>query len=69
MNSREIFNRINDLLEEEGYQIEISDISELEDFLNDDINMDLESYDEIEYLYNELLSLDDEEEQDENFEM
>jgi len=69
MNSREIFNRINDLLEEEGYQIEISDISELEDFLNDDNNMDLESYDEIEYLYNELLSLDDEEEQDENFEM
>ncbi len=51
----EVFERVNELLENTGYPLEIKDISDLEDFLNELDNQQYEEYDEIEKLYNDLM--------------
>ena len=52
---REIFERINELMESSGLTYEINDVSGLEEFLENDDNQQYEEYEEIESLYNELL--------------
>lgn len=52
---QEIYDKINELLETTDYGDEIRDISELEGFLEDDENQQLEEYEEIEKLYNMLM--------------
>lgn len=51
----EIYDRINELLEDADYGYEIKDVSELEDFLEDEENQQLEEYEEIEKLYTMLM--------------
>jgi len=51
----EIYDRINELLEDTDYGYEIKDVSELEDFLEDEENQQLEEYEEIEKLYTMLM--------------
>lgn len=53
--SHEIYNRINELLEDVDYGYEIKDVSGLEDFLEDEENQQLEEYEEIERLYAMLM--------------
>lgn len=55
MLKNEIFERINELMENVEYPVEIRDVSDIEDFLNDEDNQTLEEYDEIEKLYNDLM--------------
>jgi hypothetical protein len=55
MNTPEIFARINELLEDTQYPYEITDITELEEFLNNDTNSDYEVYGDIEQLYENLM--------------
>ncbi|MEN6315180.1 MAG: hypothetical protein ABFD25_13145 [Clostridiaceae bacterium] len=52
---QEIYDRINELLEDTDYGYEIKDVSELEDFLEDEENQQLEEYEEIEKLYTMLM--------------
>lgn len=52
---QEIYDKINELLEDADYGYEIKDVSELEDFLEDDENQQLEEYEEIEKLYTMLM--------------
>jgi hypothetical protein len=47
--------RINELLENTDYPMEIKDISDLEDFLNEMENQQYEEYEEIDKLYNDLM--------------
>lgn len=54
-NDQEIYDKINELLETTDYGDEIRDMSELEGFLEDDENQQLEEYEEIEKLYNMLM--------------
>jgi hypothetical protein len=55
----EVFERVNELLENTGYPMEIKEISDLEDFLNELDNQQYEEYDEIEKLYNDLMEEED----------
>lgn len=55
MDIQRIFDKINEMLEETDYPVEINDISDLEDFLNDDENTKYDCYDEIEKLYERIL--------------
>lgn len=50
-----ILDRINRLLEEAGCGKSVSDIKQLQEFVNDDDNKKLEVYDEIEELYAVLM--------------
>lgn len=52
---QQIYDRINELLEDIDYGYEIRDLSELEDFLDDEENQQLEEYEEIEKLYTMLM--------------
>lgn len=55
MNTPEIFAHINELLEDTGYPYEISDITDLEEFLNNDANTEYDAYGDIEQLYETLM--------------
>lgn len=55
MDERTIYDRINDMLADTEYPIEIRDIVDIEEFLNDTSNTELDVYDEITELYNQLL--------------
>lgn len=59
MGKNEIFERINELLEETDYPVEIKDISDLEDFLNEVDNQQYEEYEEIEKMYDDLMEESD----------
>lgn len=63
MGRNEIFERVNELMETMEYPVEIKDISDIEDFLNEEDNQTLEEYEEIEKLYNDLLEGNDLEEE------
>jgi predicted house-cleaning noncanonical NTP pyrophosphatase (MazG superfamily) len=52
---QDVIDKINEILENSDYAIEIKDISDLEDFLNDDENQVLEEYEDIEKLYTEMM--------------
>ncbi len=54
-----ILDKINGMLEETDYPFEIKDISDVEDFLNDDRNTRFSFYDDVEQLYDSLLGYDD----------
>ncbi len=55
MYKNEIFEKANELMENADYPVEFKDISDIEDFLNEEDNQTLEEYEEIEKLYNELM--------------
>lgn len=55
MEDSSIFDRINSMLEDTDYPLEIKDISDLEDFLNDEDNMRLEQFESIARMYDELM--------------
>lgn len=55
MNEAAIFDKINSLLEETDYPMEINDISDLEEFLNDEDNSSYDVYPAIEKLYDQLM--------------
>lgn len=55
MDRDQIFERINRLLEDTDYPVEITDIEELEEFLNDDGNSEFDAYEEIGRLYDQLM--------------
>ncbi|MCX8129957.1 MAG: hypothetical protein N3I35_07665 [Clostridia bacterium] len=59
MDERIVFSRVNSMLAEADYPLEIKDIADLEDFLNDAGNASMGLYDEIEQLYNQLLGYED----------
>lgn len=52
---QDMIEKINELLENSDFAIEIRDVSDIEDFLNDEDNQELEEYEEIERLYNEMI--------------
>lgn len=52
---KEIFERINELIESTGQNYEINDAAGLEEFLDNIDNQQYEEYDEIESLYNDLM--------------
>ncbi len=54
MGEREVFDRINALLAETDYPFEIRTLADLEDFLNDDQNRDIEAFEMIGRLYDNL---------------
>lgn len=60
---QEIFNRINDLMEDSVLSYEFKDASDLEAFLEDDENQQYEEYETIEQLYDELMELSEYEEE------
>ncbi len=60
---QEIFDRINELLENTDLSYEIKDTSDLESFLDNIDNQQYEEYEEIENLYNELMEVSDFEEE------
>ncbi|AEV68607.1 hypothetical protein [Acetivibrio clariflavus] len=55
MDTREIFDEINQILEEADMDIKINDLEELEEFLEEYEARDLEVYEEIHDLYEQLL--------------
>lgn len=55
----EVIERVNELLENTNYPMEIKDLTDLEDFLNELDNQQYEEYDEIEKLYNDLMEEED----------
>lgn len=60
---QDIFDRINELLENTDLSYEIKDTSDLEGFLEDDENQQYEEYEEIEKLYTMLMEDSDFEEE------
>lgn len=62
MGRNEIIERVNELMENADYPIEIKDISDIEDFLNEEDNQTLEEYEEVEKMYNDLMEGDDSDE-------
>jgi uncharacterized protein YozE (UPF0346 family) len=62
MDERTLLNRINEMLADSDYPSEIKDVAELEEFLNDQANLNLGFYDEVEQLYNQLLGYEDDDE-------
>ncbi|MCX7748149.1 MAG: hypothetical protein N2645_14880 [Clostridia bacterium] len=61
MDERRIFDKINGILEDSDYPVEISDIAGIEEFLNDVDNEKYSFYGDIEGLYNKLLGYDEDE--------
>jgi hypothetical protein len=60
MNERQdIFDKINELLQNSDLGFEINDTSDLEEFLDNEENHQYEEYEEIESLYAELVELND----------
>lgn len=59
MDEKALFDRVNGMLADSDYSVEIKDVGDLEEFLNDQGNMDFIFYDEIEQLYNQLLGYED----------
>jgi hypothetical protein len=55
LGEKEIFNEINRLLEDEGLDIRISDMDELNDFLEENEMSESEVYEEIRELYDQLV--------------
>ncbi|HOP99932.1 MAG TPA: hypothetical protein PK604_03685 [Acetivibrio clariflavus] len=55
MDAMEIFDEINQILEEADMDIRINDLEELEEFLEEYEAKDLEVYEEIHDLYEQLL--------------
>lgn len=55
MDEKVIFEKVNQLLDETDYPVEINDTGGLEEFLNDEDNAKYDVYEEIEQLYNELM--------------
>ncbi|MCX7841663.1 MAG: hypothetical protein N2489_01135 [Clostridia bacterium] len=55
MNEKEIFDKINDMLTDTDFPLEIRSIADLEDFLNDDDNRRFESFELIGRLYDNLV--------------
>jgi len=55
MDKQEIYDKINELMENSDLSYEIKDISDLEDFLEDDENQQREEYEEIEKFYTMLM--------------
>lgn len=55
MGRNEFIERVNELMESAEYPIEIKDVSDIEDFLNEEDNQTLEEYEEIEKLYNDMM--------------
>jgi len=55
MDKQEIYDKINELMENSDLSYEIKDISDLEDFLEDDENQQREEYEEIEKFYTALM--------------
>lgn len=53
--NQEIFDRINELLENTNLSYEIKDEADLEGFLEDDENQQYEEYEEVEKLYTMLM--------------
>lgn len=60
---QDIYEKINELLENTDLNYEIKDVSELEGFLEDDDNQQYEEYEEIEKLYTMLMEDTDFEEE------
>lgn len=56
MDEREIFDEINRILEDAEIDVRINDLDELEEFLEVYESEDLEVYEEIRELYEQLLS-------------
>jgi predicted Zn-ribbon and HTH transcriptional regulator len=50
-----MFEKINELLEDTDYPMEITDISDLEEFLNNEENSNYEVYDEIAHIYDQIM--------------
>jgi len=57
--NQNIYDKINELLENMDYNYEIKDASELEEFLENDENQQFEEYEEIEKLYTMLTEDED----------
>ena len=55
MDERTIVDKVNRLLEDTDFPLEVSDLTDIEDFLSDENNTDLEVYEEIENLYSQLM--------------
>jgi hypothetical protein len=55
MDEQKIVEKINLMLEHSGYTMEIADLSDIENFLSEEENADLEVYEEIENLYSQLM--------------
>ena len=60
---QDIFDKINELLENTDLSYEIKDTADLEGFLEDDDNQLLEEYEEVEKLYTMLMEDSDFEEE------
>lgn len=54
---QEIFEKVNEMLENTGLNYEINSTSSLEEFLENEDNQLLEEYEMIESLYSELLDI------------
>jgi len=55
MDTNYLFEKINMLLENINYPVEITDITELEEFLNNEENAIYEEYDEIAQIYDQIM--------------
>lgn len=54
LGERDIFNEINRLLEDEGMDVKITDMNELTEFLEENESENLEVYEDIRELYDQL---------------
>ena len=54
MGERDIFNEINRLLEDEGMDVKITDMNELTEFLEENESENLDVYEDIRELYDQL---------------
>ena len=55
MNERAVVDKVNRIMNEAGYHMDITDIPDVEDFLNNKDNMRMSIYEEVEQLYSELM--------------
>ncbi|HHV29113.1 hypothetical protein [Acetivibrio mesophilus] len=55
MGEREIFNQINDVLKENGYETRINGLMDLTHFLNDEKDSDNSVYDRVRELYDQFI--------------
>jgi len=61
MNRVDIYSKINELLENTDYPVEVSNVTSIEEFLNREENTGYDVYDEIDNLYNKLMMGDEDE--------
>lgn len=59
MDEQKIIEKVNQLLEQEGYTFEVTDLADIENFLSQEENADLEVYEEVENLYSQLIEDND----------